>query len=130
MLPQEARDWGLRNGIPLPPSGAAVRVTDKTDALRLLAPDPYTIFQISPILPAATQRLRLTVGAPAGTRIGDVCAGWAVDWHGGGVALGGVVDSRAGRSRTGGAGCDGGWIDADERGCAVHRDELRAAAES
>ena len=68
VLPQEARDWGLRNGIPLPPSGAAVRVTDKTDALRLLAPDPYTIFQLSPILPAATQRLRLTVGAPPGTR--------------------------------------------------------------
>ena len=31
VLPQEARDWGLRNGIPLPPSGAAVRVTDKTE---------------------------------------------------------------------------------------------------
>ena len=25
VLPQEARDWGVRNGIPLPPSGAAMR---------------------------------------------------------------------------------------------------------
>ncbi len=68
VLPQEARDWGVRNGIPLPPTGAAVRVTDRATGLRLLAPDPYTIFQISPILPAETQRLRLTVGAPPGTK--------------------------------------------------------------
>ncbi len=67
VLPQEARDWGLRNGIPLPPTDAPVRVTDRTTGLRLLAPDPYTIFQISPILPADTQRLRLTAGAPPGT---------------------------------------------------------------
>lgn len=67
VLPQEARDWGLRNGIPLPPSGAAVRVTDRSAGLRLLAPDPYTIFQISPLLPPETQRLRLTVGAPPET---------------------------------------------------------------
>jgi membrane carboxypeptidase/penicillin-binding protein PbpC len=67
VLPQEARDWGLRNGIPLPPSGSAVRVTDRQEGLRLLTPDPYTNFQISPMLPAENQRLRLTVGAPEGT---------------------------------------------------------------
>ncbi|MCC6801603.1 MAG: hypothetical protein IT319_01865, partial [Anaerolineae bacterium] len=67
VLPQEARDWGLGNGIPLPPSGAAVRLTDRNQGLRLLAPDPYTIFQLSPLLPPETQRLRLTVGAPQGT---------------------------------------------------------------
>jgi membrane carboxypeptidase/penicillin-binding protein PbpC len=68
VLPQEARDWGVRNGIPLPPSGAAVRLTERDAGLRLLAPDPYTIFQISPIIPAASQRLRFTVGAPPETR--------------------------------------------------------------
>ncbi len=68
VLPQEARDWGIRNGIPTPPEGAPVTPTDRTNTLRLLAPDPYTIFQISPMLPPETQRVRLTVGAPAGTR--------------------------------------------------------------
>jgi hypothetical protein len=68
VLPQEARDWGVRNGIPLPPSGAAVRLTEQDTGLRLLAPDPYTIFQISPIIPAASQRLRFTVGAPPETQ--------------------------------------------------------------
>nr|AUN37654.1 multimodular transpeptidase-transglycosylase [uncultured bacterium] len=68
VLPQEARDWGVRNGIPQPPLGAVVKVTDKNTGLRLLAPDPYTIFQLSPMLPAETQRLRLTVGAPQGTK--------------------------------------------------------------
>ena len=68
VLPQEARDWALRNGIPQPPLGAAVLLSDDDSRLRLLEPDPYTVFQISPILPAETQRLRLTVGAPQGTR--------------------------------------------------------------
>jgi penicillin-binding protein 1C len=67
VLPQEARDWGLRNGIPLPPSGAAVQISERDAGLRLLAPDPYTIFQISPIIPADSQRLRFTVGAPPET---------------------------------------------------------------
>ena len=67
VLPQEARDWGRRNGIPLPPTGAAVQVTDKESGLRLLAPDPYTIFQISPLMPVESQRLRFTVGAAPGT---------------------------------------------------------------
>jgi hypothetical protein len=45
-----------------------VQITDNKTGLRLLAPDPYTIFQISPLTPLATQRLRLTVAAPAGTQ--------------------------------------------------------------
>lgn len=68
VLPQEARDWGRRNGIPLPPLGAAVRVTDRQQGLRLLAPDPYTVYEISPIIPADAQRLRLTTGVPEGTQ--------------------------------------------------------------
>ncbi|HLV36587.1 MAG TPA: transglycosylase domain-containing protein [Spirillospora sp.] len=67
VLPQEARDWAIRNGIPQPPAGAAVRRPDESQTLRLLQPDPYTTFQISPRTPPETQRIRLTVGAPPGT---------------------------------------------------------------
>jgi penicillin-binding protein 1C len=62
VLPQEARDWGVRNGIQPPPLGALVESPDQNEGLRLLEPDPYTVFQISPITPPDTQRLRLTVG--------------------------------------------------------------------
>jgi penicillin-binding protein 1C len=68
VLPQEARDWAIRNNLRQPPLGAVVQVTDDESNLRLLEPDPYTIFQVSPVLPEDTQRLRLTVGAPPGTR--------------------------------------------------------------
>ncbi|MBN8618095.1 MAG: penicillin-binding protein 1C [Anaerolineae bacterium] len=68
VLPQEARDWGLRNGILPPPVNATVQITDQRDGLRLLEPDPYTVFQISPQIPLETQRLRLTVAAPPETR--------------------------------------------------------------
>jgi 1A family penicillin-binding protein len=68
VLPQEARDWGIRNGLLPPPTGARVVEPDAGDALRLLEPDPYTIFQISPMLPIEAQRLRLTVGTPPGTQ--------------------------------------------------------------
>ena len=91
VLPQEARDWGLRNGITPPPSGAAIQITDRDEGLRLLEPDPYTIFQISPLIPLESQRLRLTVAAPPGTQsvtyvlngvdIGTVSAApWAQWW--------------------------------------------------
>jgi hypothetical protein len=36
--------------------------------LRLLEPDPYTTFRLSPLLPLESQRIRLTVGAPPGTQ--------------------------------------------------------------
>lgn len=68
VLPQEARDWAIRSGVRMPPSGAAARLPDETQGLRLLAPDPHTVFQISPITPIHTQRLRLTVGVPPGTQ--------------------------------------------------------------
>ena len=68
VLPQEARDWGLRNGIEPPPSNAVVMLPDGDRGLRLLEPDPYTVFEISPLIPVSAQRLRLTVGASAETR--------------------------------------------------------------
>lgn len=67
VLPQEARDWAAGNGIKQPPVGAFVQSPDAALSLRLLEPDPYTVFELSPILPRAAQRLRLTVGAPPGT---------------------------------------------------------------
>jgi 1A family penicillin-binding protein len=66
-LPQEARNWGIRNGLLPPPPGADMIEPDAEEGLRLLEPDPYTIFQISPITPIESQRLKLEVGAPPGT---------------------------------------------------------------
>jgi 1A family penicillin-binding protein len=68
VLPQEARNWAIRNGWPQPPTEAVVAAPDEAAGLRLLAPDPYTEFQLSPMLPIDAQRLRLTVGAPSGTQ--------------------------------------------------------------
>ncbi len=67
VLPQEARDWAVREGIPQPPLGAAMITPDGAHTLRLLEPDPYTVFRLSPALPIETQRLRLTVGVRPGT---------------------------------------------------------------
>ena len=68
VLPAEARDWAIRSGMPQVPQGSVVRVSAGDRGLRLLSPDPYSVFQISPMLPVEAQRLRLTVGAPAGTQ--------------------------------------------------------------
>ncbi|MBZ0275163.1 MAG: PBP1A family penicillin-binding protein [Anaerolineae bacterium] len=91
VLPQEARDWGIRTGLRQPPHAAPVTPSDTVSHLRLLEPDPYTVFQISPVTPLDNQRLRLTVGVPPGTetvtywmdgeRLGTVeAAPWALWW--------------------------------------------------
>lgn len=67
VLPQEARDWGIRNGLLPPPRGAALVAPDADAGLRLLAPDPYTVFQLSPVVPFENQRVRLRAGVPPGT---------------------------------------------------------------
>jgi penicillin-binding protein 1C len=90
VLPPEARDWGLRSGIPPPPANSAI-VTESSDTLRLLEPDPYAVFRLTSRLPASDQRIRLTVAAPPGTqsvtywldgeRLGMVeSAPWALWW--------------------------------------------------
>jgi len=68
VLPQEAREWGIRNGVRQPPVGAVVNVSDADVGMRLLNPDPYAIFQISPIVPAETQRIRFDAGVPPETQ--------------------------------------------------------------
>ncbi len=91
ILPQEARDWAAREGIPQPPLGASLVSSDAERGLRLLEPDPYTIFRRSPALPAESQRLRLTAGVRPGTQrvtylldgavVGSAAeAPWAVWW--------------------------------------------------
>lgn len=67
VLPQEARAWGLRHGIQ-PPPVALDQVAHNTGDLRILTPDPETIFQLSPVLPFESQRVRFSVSVPPGTR--------------------------------------------------------------
>jgi 1A family penicillin-binding protein len=72
VYPQEAREWAIRQGIPQPPERASaltpVQMPDADRGLRLLSPDPYTIFEISPILPIDAQRIRFAAGVPPGTQ--------------------------------------------------------------
>lgn len=71
VLPQEAREWASRNGYPPLPQYAnaqtLITMPDTQAGLRLLSPDPYTNFQISPLTPLETQRLRFSVGVPPET---------------------------------------------------------------
>lgn len=70
VLPQEAREWAIRNGIPQPPD----RVSNvgakpgSTATFRILSPDPYTIFQLAPQTPFENQQIRLTAAVPEGAR--------------------------------------------------------------
>lgn len=66
ILPVEARDWALRQGIPQPPLAAHL-VSGQIDEARLLSPDPYTVFRLTPLLPIELQRIRLRVAVPADT---------------------------------------------------------------
>jgi 1A family penicillin-binding protein len=66
VLPPEARTWAAQNGIPMPPIGAQL-VGYENYPVKLLAPDPYTVFQLTPHTPLETQRIRLVVAAPSDT---------------------------------------------------------------
>lgn len=67
VLPPEARDWARREGIPQPPVGAEI-VEGEVVPVRLLSPDPYTVFRLTPLLPEDEQRIRLTVATPTHTQ--------------------------------------------------------------
>jgi penicillin-binding protein 1C len=66
VLPPQARTWAAQQGIPAPPVGAQL-IGDDSTPVRLLSPDPYTIFQLTPFTPLANQRIRLQVTVPANT---------------------------------------------------------------
>jgi penicillin-binding protein 1C len=71
VLPQEAQAWALKNGFPQPPRGARLAPAGDASAdqgVRILSPDPYTIFQLAPQTPFDTQQIRFTAAAPAGTQ--------------------------------------------------------------
>lgn len=73
VLPQEAHDWASRHGIPQPPSSVApVAVVQANGtagaALRILTPDPYTVYQLTPLMPLDSQTIRFTAAVPLGTR--------------------------------------------------------------
>jgi membrane carboxypeptidase/penicillin-binding protein PbpC len=65
VLPQEARSWGLRHGVE-PPPAAAKQVADA--GFRLLQPDPYTVYQLSPVIPYDAQKIRFSVAVAPGTK--------------------------------------------------------------
>ncbi len=67
VLPPEARDWAIRKGIPQPPVGAQLVGGEEIPA-RLLSPDPYTMFRLTPLLPLDKQRIRLTIAVPTHTQ--------------------------------------------------------------
>lgn len=66
VLPQQARAWGIRNGI-RPPPVALDRVARDPGELRILTPDAYTIYQLSPVIPFEAQQIRFSVAVPPGT---------------------------------------------------------------
>jgi membrane carboxypeptidase/penicillin-binding protein PbpC len=71
VLPQEARDWGLRHGIEPPPIAAHAVVAASAGAgqgLHLLQPDPYTVYQLSPVVPFDTQKIRFAAAVSPGTK--------------------------------------------------------------
>jgi membrane carboxypeptidase/penicillin-binding protein PbpC len=68
VLPPEARDWAIRQGIPQPPVGAKI-VGGESVPARMLSPDPYTIFRLTPLVPEEQQRIRLTVAVPTHTTL-------------------------------------------------------------
>ncbi|MCI0714133.1 MAG: transglycosylase domain-containing protein [Chloroflexi bacterium] len=68
VLPPEARQWAAREGIE-PPPGDAVLVSrfGEDSEVRLLAPDSYTTFQLTPLIPYENQRILLSVVTPINT---------------------------------------------------------------
>ncbi len=67
VLPQEAREWAAKHGVPQPP-GTVSRVASKpgasADSVRVLTPDPYTEFQLTPLTPFEAQQIRFTAAVP------------------------------------------------------------------
>ncbi|MCU0499585.1 MAG: transglycosylase domain-containing protein [Anaerolineae bacterium] len=69
VLPQEAQAWARQHGLPTLPDGITIAevAPDQDQGLRILTPAPYVIYQLDPLIPRETQRIRWSVGVPAGT---------------------------------------------------------------
>lgn len=71
ILPPEAHDWARRNGLRLAPenvASAGMEISQNQTGLRLLSPDPYSVYQLTPTSPTETQRLRFRAAVAPGTR--------------------------------------------------------------
>lgn len=68
VLPQEAHLWGLKHGIEVPPLTRQAVAKSGIAAARLLTPDPYTVYQLSPTIPFDAQKIRLSVAVPLDTK--------------------------------------------------------------
>ena len=66
ILPPIARDWGIRNGIEPAPDHDLTTAAPANVGFR--SPDAYTVYEISPVLPPESQRLRLLASVPQNTR--------------------------------------------------------------
>lgn len=61
VLPPEAQAWARENNLPQPPSAAAAAPGQAR--LQIISPDPQTIYQLTPRLPRADQRIPFRVMA-------------------------------------------------------------------
>lgn len=71
VLPQEAQDWAQKHGIEQPSAGifpVNPQDGDQRESLRLLLPDPYTVYQLTPLTPLESQRIRFVAAVPPETR--------------------------------------------------------------
>lgn len=66
VLPQEARNWALRHGIESVVGGFRQDGdgAGESGMLRLLMPDPYTVFQLAPQVPFEVQKIRFAAAVP------------------------------------------------------------------
>ncbi len=69
-LPAQAGPWAQKAGLPLLPDGfaAAARAQNAPEGLVIASPDAYTIYELSPALPAEAQRLRIVAVGPPDLR--------------------------------------------------------------
>jgi 1A family penicillin-binding protein len=67
-LPPQAHEWARRLGLDLLPDSmaAASAAGDAAEGLVIASPDAYTIYKLSPEMPAESQRLRLVAAGPPG----------------------------------------------------------------
>lgn len=64
VLPPEAQEWARQQGLPAPPGTAVAAGTPAASGpLVLIAPDPNTVWRLTPALPADAQRLRIAARA-------------------------------------------------------------------
>jgi penicillin-binding protein 1C len=62
VLPPAAQQWGKENGLPQPPTAPA-QASGSSTGLAITSPDPRTVYQITPRLPLASQRIPFRVVA-------------------------------------------------------------------